>query len=154
MGSAEYEDDASFRAQLPTSYMRTLFSVWCDWRGTDRMPMDAQLDPAQIGPALAFLSLVVVEHDPVRFFVRVVGDGVREGTGTNYTGRYLGDTKGMEVGVARLEEYIRNPVPAIDFRIPMEWSPKSYKTCSSLLLPFQGSDGRVARMLICLSFDD
>lgn len=154
MQSQYHDHDAAFRDSLPTDYMRDLFSVWCSWRGDRVLPGKDSLDPLEITHALPYLSLIRVERDPLRFHVRLVGGEIVEGTGANHSGKYMDAIDGAEGGINRLMELQENPRPVLDIGIPMGWSPRDYKSCSALNLPFVDDEGCLAQVLICLSFDD
>jgi hypothetical protein len=69
--------------------VQDLLSYWIAIHPGDRIPARAAFDPMQIPRLLPNLVLTDVERDPYRFRVRLMGTGIVEGMGGDFTGRYL-----------------------------------------------------------------
>ncbi|MGP1255011.1 MAG: hypothetical protein ACTS10_11390 [Kiloniellales bacterium] len=57
----------------------------------DALPARRAFDPVEVPKLLPHLILVTVERNPYRFFVKLVGQSMRDAIKTNLTGHYLQD---------------------------------------------------------------
>lgn len=69
--------------------LRRLYAYWCDRHVDGRPPSRAELDPLDFPYAVGFVTLIDVEHEPVRFRFRLVASPVTRHLGYELTGRYL-----------------------------------------------------------------
>lgn len=74
-------------ASAPDVFHR-LHDYWLTLKRHREVPLRHQLDPAEIGYALANAALVEIEDAPFRVRYRVVGNNLNELYGSSMTGRY------------------------------------------------------------------
>ncbi|WP_193181199.1 PAS domain-containing protein [Nisaea sediminum] len=77
------------RDRAQAAEVRELLSYWIAIHPGDRIPARAAFDPTRVPLLLPNLVLTDVERDPYRFRVRLMGTGIVEAMGGDFTGRYL-----------------------------------------------------------------
>lgn len=80
----------------PEAFHR-LIDHWRQLRGSQKAPLRAQLDPAEIGYELSKLALTEIAHEPFRVRYRVVGSNLTELYGGPMVGRYVGELYGPRI---------------------------------------------------------
>lgn len=138
--------------RLPRAYMVDVLRAWQAWKGEGDAPHLSRLDPAAFPKALPYLALIRIEHPAGRALVSLVGEGAVEAVGVNFTGHYMDEIPGSEIGQARIAAIVENREPFLDLDDPMAFSPLDYKTISVLSLPFLDDEDRVAAVLLVQSF--
>ncbi len=69
--------------------LQRLYAYWRERHVGTRPPSRADLDPLDFRYAVGFVTLVDVEHDPLRFRFRLVASPVTQHLGYELTGKYL-----------------------------------------------------------------
>lgn len=69
--------------------LRRLYGYWRERHVGGRPPSRAELDPLDFPYAVGFVTLVDVEHEPLRFRFRLVASPVTQHLGYELTGKYL-----------------------------------------------------------------
>lgn len=77
------------RDRAHTAEVRELLSYWIAIHPGDRIPARAAFDPLRVQKVLPNLVLTDVERNPYRFRVRLMGTGIVEAMGGDFTGKYL-----------------------------------------------------------------
>lgn len=77
------------RDRAQTAAVRELLSYWMAIHPGDRIPARADFDPLAVPKTLPNLVLTDVEREPYRFRVRLMGTGIVQAMGEDFTGRYL-----------------------------------------------------------------
>jgi len=77
------------QSELRDQRLRRLYGYWLDRHVDGRPPSRAELDPLDFPYAVGFVTLVDVEHEPLRFRFRLVASPVTQHLGYELTGRYL-----------------------------------------------------------------
>lgn len=131
-------------ADIHDDRLRRLFSYWLSRHVDGRPPSRANLDPLDFPYAVGFVTLVDVEHDPLRFRFRLVASPVTQHLGYELTGKYLSDIPEPQMRDYLMETYrrlIEHSSPqhergerVLDRRV---WQHES------LLLPCCDEDGRL-----------
>ena len=102
-------------AQILSPSVRAGFRYWRDLLRGRNMPARTELDPTAIGRLLVHICLIDVQHDPLDFHVRLVGEHVSQRQGAT-RGRRLADCvapeQGRDVLLDRLRECIEQRLPA------------------------------------------
>jgi hypothetical protein len=75
-------------ATIQAPLIHQVHEYWLRKRGDRLLPSWSDIDPAEIVRLLPNLMVVAVEHDPLRFFFRLVGTQVAEFRG-DVTGHYV-----------------------------------------------------------------
>lgn len=75
--------------RIRDSRLCRLYGYWLERHVGDRPPGRADLDPLEFPYAVGFVTLVDVEHDPLRFRFRLVASPVTQHLGYELTGRLL-----------------------------------------------------------------
>jgi len=76
-------------AVIHDTRLRRLYAYWRQRHVDGRPPGRADLDPLDFPYAIGFVTLVDVEHDPLRFRFRLVATPVTEHLGYELTGRFV-----------------------------------------------------------------
>lgn len=138
---------------LPTEEFRWLLTFWNDLRGSREMPSRADFTPAQLVRYLPGIMLTDVEHDPLRFRVRLVGTGIVAETGVDLTGQYYDQVEGGEDATGRHEWVEANRVPYFASDMPLTWASNKFNTYSVLVMPLSTDGDIVDKVLSYICFD-
>ena len=133
-------DDLSSEEQV------AFYQHWLELKGDKVMPARSDFDPINVPKLLPFLSLEDVEHDPVRFQVRLVG--TKTSSLQTAKGLYLDEIDGTEEIVIMLKEMVRRKEPYF-YISNVKWDERRYKTYSSLIVPFSDDGERVTLAMAC-----
>jgi hypothetical protein len=98
---------AEFRKRLGGKDQRLLLDYWLAKRGPRRMPVRADIDPAELVGLLPNLMLVDVVGDPARFRFRLVGTRVARASGEDRTGHFFDEYPFFRAYPSVLEQYRR-----------------------------------------------
>ena len=101
------EGTAELRQHISHPRLIELLDYWLHLRGSRRLPLRADLDPAAIPRLLANIVVNEVERDPLRFRIRLEGEGVSAARGFNATGRYFDEPGVVVLRDGVLEAYAR-----------------------------------------------
>lgn len=143
------ENDGGFRAQLPLPELQRLFDYWLSRHREGHLPRRADIDPIHIPALLPGICLMEIDRPSLAVRVRLAGTRLREGYGTEMTGRALEDVmSGEELrywqAVAHRVAIQRKPAHGITC-VETEGRPDYYQVW--LRLPLEGEDGEVAMMV-------
>lgn len=75
--------------EVRDSRLQRLYAYWRERHVGTRPPGRADLDPLDFPYAVGFVTLVDVEHEPLRFRFRLVASPVTRHLGYELTGKYL-----------------------------------------------------------------
>ena len=125
---------------------RLFYEYWLDIKGDRIMPARADFDPADLPKVLPLLSLEDVTYDPVRFQVRLVGS--KTSSARDAKGQYLDEIPGTEDILAMLNQMVERKQP-YSYTSNIKWDERSYKTYSSLIVPFSEDGERVTLAMAC-----
>ncbi|MEQ8589440.1 MAG: PAS domain-containing protein [Thalassobaculaceae bacterium] len=78
-----------FLKRAQSDAVRDVLAYWISIHPGDRLPARADFDPLDIPKSLPSLVLTDVERNPYRFRVRLMGMGVVDAIGRDFTGSYL-----------------------------------------------------------------
>lgn len=78
-----------------------LYAYWDEKRGDRPMPARADIDPADIGPLLSYITLMDIVDGRYRY--RVMGSRAVEDLGHDYTGTFVGAHSGRAYATALIE---------------------------------------------------
>jgi len=138
---------------LVDARLREIHAYWLSRRQGDAPPPLAAIDPlAMPRGVLPWISVMDVEHAPLRFRSRLVGTEVVEAIGIDHSGRYLDTLPSMEGQLVRFTWCAETRHPYLA-RATMTWSPRDYKGYRTLALPFVDAEGRVARIVHAFVFE-
>lgn len=76
-------------ADIPEQQLRELFQYWTRIKGTRHMPARSDINPSEIVDLLPHITLIDVEHGPLRYKYRLVGTEIVRSMGKDLTGSYL-----------------------------------------------------------------
>lgn len=79
----------SFRESILHPKLVQLYDYWDSIRDDRAMPGRRDMDPLDIPTLLANMVMYDVQHDPLRFRVRLYGTALTKITGNDITGHYL-----------------------------------------------------------------
>lgn len=124
------------RESLAEDYARALFDYWCEARGAARIAPVSAIDPMRMPRAcLPYISVLDVEHEPLRLRSRLSGTALVEQLGMNQTGNYLDEIPGTTAQLGRMEWCVRTQRPYI-VEDDITFAPKDFKRYQILVLPF------------------
>lgn len=138
--------------RLPKAYQILVYRAWMAWKGEAVAPPISSLDPAAFPAALPYLTLIRIDRPAGRARVGLVGEGVVQAVGVNFSGHYMDEIPGNELARERIRLILETRQAYLDLDDPMEWSPLNYKRISVLSLPFLDDAGEVDTVLLALSF--
>jgi hypothetical protein len=136
---------------VPQGAHRDLYSLWLGKREANSMPRRADFDPREMPRLLPHITLFDVEHDPLRFRIRLVGTAVVEATGGDNTGRYLDELECIEHTVSRCRKLVETGQPYFHADLPMPWAANDFRIYSVLGLPL-GRENGIDMILGSLTF--
>ncbi len=79
----------AFRAQLVIPEQQQIYDYWRKCAGDRDMPMRSDLNPSDIPHLLPFVSLIDIEHDPLRYRIRLAGTRLYDIYDGEITGKYV-----------------------------------------------------------------
>ncbi len=79
----------AFRAQLVIPEQQQIYDYWRKCAGDRDMPMRSDLNPSDIPNLLPFVSLIDIEHDPLRYRIRLAGTRLYDIYDGEITGKYV-----------------------------------------------------------------
>lgn len=86
--------------QIRSPRLRRLYDYWHDkLKPGARFVYRADIDPIELRDLLPLVSIVDVEHEPLRFRYRLVGTRVVEYNHQEFTGLYLGEVGWQDEGM-------------------------------------------------------
>lgn len=142
------------RESLIEEYARGLFDYWLAARGTARMPPVCAIDATRMPrECLPYISVLEVEHGPLRLRSRLSGTALVEQLGINQTGRYLDEIPGMAAQIARMEWCVRKQQPYVA-EDGITFAPNDFKRYQILVLPFGNPEEDVQRLVGVFCFLD
>src|SRR3546814_12073410 len=68
--------------RLKSARVKELYDYWCAKRGDRAMPGRDDIDPAELKALLPYVLLTAVHPQPLRVFIRLVGNPVPDAAGT------------------------------------------------------------------------
>jgi hypothetical protein len=143
--------------EISTRHLRELLSYWLEIHPKSHMPARASFDPARIVQTLPNIVMIDVERDPIRFKFRLVGTGVNNVFGRDFTGGYFDEE------FENYEESIgyNQRIELVDERIPKYYFGKGklkysldYKSLEWIHLPFSSDGKNVDIIISALSYGD
>ncbi len=75
--------------RIQADVLKRIYRYWDEKRGGRRAPARADIDPIELGSALANIFLLDVEEAPRRYRVRLMGEAFVEEYGETVAGKYL-----------------------------------------------------------------
>ncbi|WOF73457.1 PAS domain-containing protein [Parvibaculaceae bacterium PLY_AMNH_Bact1] len=131
--------------------LRDLADFWNKARDGMPLPSAGALDPVKIPKHLSQSFLISVDHDPLSFEFRIIGEDPTEAFGVNVAGMTVTDIEfnGLPAGKMMHESYAwivdqRQPVA---FSGPNETLQAGYKRQEIIYLPFSNGSCQVSRIL-------
>lgn len=148
MGNSDTTPIANFDFTLDdlSEEQAALLSYWRQAKGQRLMPKRADFDPVDLPKVIPYLSLEDVTYDPVRFQVRLVGGATS--SARNSKGKYLDEFPGTEDVIDMLKQMLKRKQP-YHYISNINWDDRSYKTYSSLVVPFSNDGDKVTLAMAC-----
>lgn len=130
-----------------------MLRLWDDLRGDAVAPHLSAFSPKNIGEDIALMAFFDVERDPFRLKCRLMGSAFSQAIGYDATGTYI-DEQGHTTPTTKRAIWVVNSIsPMLVKDLQLVWSPeRSYKSYSSLILPFVGDGEEVARIVYLNQF--
>lgn len=125
---------------------KELYHYWVTLKGSRLMPTRAEFNPADVVKVLPFISMENVSYNPVRFQVRLVG--TKTLSLQNSIGTYLDEIVGTDEIIDMLKEMVSLKKPYI-YSSDVKWNDRSFKTYSSLIVPFSEDGENVTLAMAC-----
>lgn len=89
-------------SELSDPLVRSMLDYWNAKRGDRTMPSPNDIDPVDFPRYLPNVQLIQVDHDPLDFSYRLLGEQVSEIHGGNYRGRKVKDLDQVSEGFGRM----------------------------------------------------
>jgi len=138
-------------SMLKSEKLLALSTFWNKARNGMPLPCAASFDPISIPQFLSQVFLIQVDHDPVRFSFRVVGEDPNEAFGTNVAGQEVSSIELHDLPVGKMmhEGYAwvlaqRKPVAMAG---PNGALVDGYTDQEMIYLPFSDGSARITRIL-------
>lgn len=136
---------------LKSEKLLALNAFWNKARNGMPLPCAASFDPISIPSHLSQVFLIQVDHDPIRFLFRVVGEDPQEAFGTNVAGQEVSSIELFDLPVGKMmhEGYAwvlsqRKPVAMSG---PNGALVEGYTNQEMIYLPFSDGSSRITRIL-------
>lgn len=133
-------------AVLPNCWDRAsrMLALWHEMRGEAAAPHRSAFSPMNIGEDMALMAFFDVEREPFRLKCRLMGSAFSTAIGYDGTGTYVDERPGTQPLIERAAWVIHHVTPLLIKDLQLVWSPeRSYKSYSSLGMPFLGDSGTV-----------
>jgi hypothetical protein len=144
-GSTDFRAEAS----------REIYRYWLDQRQNRRFPARSDIDPLAMRGALGNISLIEVQHAPLRFRLRLVGSYQAARLGFDPTGMWLDEMPAPEYRnllIGRLQAILERPEPLlVRNRQLMDERWYDYET---IWLPMANDGDRIDMVMACQIFAD
>ena len=128
-----------------------LNNFWNKARNGMPLPCAASFDPIHIPKHLSQVFLIQVDHDPLRFAFRVVGEDPHEAFGTNVSGMEVSsiELQGLPVGKMMHEgyEWIISQRKPVAMAGPNGALVDGYTNQEMIYLPFSDGGASITRIL-------
>jgi hypothetical protein len=138
-----------------TGASAAIYRYWQDQRGERRFPARSNIDPLAMRGALGNISLVEVQHEPLRFRLRLVGSYQTARLGFDPTGMWLDEMPAPEYRallISRLQGILQRPEPLlVHNRQLMDDRWYDYET---IWLPIANDGDRIDMVMACQIFSD
>lgn len=138
-----------FVERVRDARLRRLYTYWLERKGERRMPARRDIDPVDFTYLLGHIMLVDVEHEPLRFRVRLHGTALVRLSAYELTGKMLDElpnTAYRAYVIERCRGLVESGEPAIvNHNRVLDGRPRHYE---ALWLPFS-DDGAKVTMLLC-----
>lgn len=85
-------------SSLKDPVVRFMLDYWNGKRGERRMPSPDDIDPVEFARHMPSLQLIQVDHDPLEFSYRLLGESVSEVHGGRYRGNKVKDLDEVSAG--------------------------------------------------------
>ncbi|MEK9969565.1 MAG: PAS domain-containing protein [Ferrovibrio sp.] len=138
-----------------TAAAAAIHRYWLDQRQGGRLPGRSDIDPLAMRAALGNIALLEVQHDPVRFRLRLVGTYQVSRLGFDPTGMWLDEMPAPEYRallISRLQAILERPEPLlVRNRQLMDDRWYDYET---IWLPMANDGERIDMVMACQIFAD
>lgn len=138
-----------------TAASAAIYRYWLDQRQDRRFPARADIDPLAMRGALGNISLIEVQHEPLRFRLRLVGSYQAARLGFDPTGMWLDEMPAPEYRdllIGRLLTILERPEPLlVRNRQMMDERWYDYET---IWLPMANDGDRIDMVMACQIFAD
>lgn len=134
--------------RLRSDVVRRAYAYWSGKLDGDRLPARADIRPEELRHLLAWIFLVDVTHNPLRFRYRLIGSEITRLAGVERTGSYV-DAAGLGPYWRRVHDDYRAVVRR---RVPSyvdggaRWNGREFQHHERLVMPL-ASDGAQIDML-------
>jgi len=119
---------------LPCEHLREIYQYWLKIKGPRHMPARADIKPKEIVSLLPHLSMIDVEHDPVRFRFRLVGTETVRAMGMDVTGMYTDMNPATEKLNKRYKWMLKNKQPYL-YKSKLSWTERDFLDYYALAMP-------------------
>lgn len=134
---------------------QAIYRYWLDQRQDRRFPGRADIDPLAMRGALGNISLIDVQHEPLRFRLRLVGSYQAARLGFDPTGMWLDELPAQEYRellIDRLKEILQRAEPLLARnRALMDDHWYDYE---AIWLPMASDGDRIDMVMACQIFAD
>ncbi len=125
---------------------KIFYDYWIKIKGDRLMPARSDFDPVDRPRIVPYLSLEDVTYDPIRFQVRLVGG--QTSSARDSKGQFLDKIEGTEDIIHMLKQMVERKEP-YHYISNITWDDRTYKTYSSLIVPYSDDGDRVTLAMAC-----
>lgn len=130
-----------------------MLQLWEELRGDAIAPNRSAISPRNIGEDIALMAFYDIERAPFRLRCRLMGSAFSQAIGYDATGKYIDEQEQTTPTIRRAVWVVHSVTPMLMKDLQLVWSPeRSYKSYSSLLLPFIGEGEEVTRIVYLNQF--
>jgi hypothetical protein len=146
-------DDVTLN-DLPEGPHRALYALWSARRRAGHLPGRAEFDPSEMREILPHITIFdVVERNPLRFRIRLVGTAIVDAMDVDTTGRYLDELDNIGHVHRRAEQLVETGVPYFLSNLPLTWTHQSFKRYSVLGVPLAADGQTIDKLMYSMVFE-
>ena len=138
------------RLDIQSSLLQELYDHW--YRLNDgALPLDNQVDPLEFPTGLfPYIALIEVHEDPIRFFVKIAGNGMMHYARSDFIDKFLGELPESDALQDLITWYtdISEKREAASSSLPFITVNGEEIPAERLALPYVNQEGRVTKLIV------
>ncbi len=131
---------------LSSAEQIAFYEYWQKIKNTKSMPNRSAFKPMDIPKVLPFIFMEEVEHNPLRYKVRLIGS--KSDVPNEHTGKYLDEIPDLDAVISSLDELVKVKKPYY-YERKMTLANGATKRYSSVVVPFSEDDDEVNIIMSC-----
>jgi len=132
--------------ELSSPEQVAFYEYWQKIKNDKSMPNRASFKPMDIPKVLPYIFMEDVEHNPLRYKVRLIGS--KSDVPNEHTGKYLDEISDLDLVIGLLDDLVKVKKPYY-YERKMTLANGASKRYSSVVVPFSDDDDEVNIVMSC-----